>query len=128
MRLVPDGISIAISADNGAVAGRYVFDDPFKHYLHPPQSPGGDLMSAFMPHDHEHHRALMYALRTPELDFWEERVTEPGEQVGRQVHRDLTDVTPRGESVGFTQNIDWCSLETDEPALSEVRRIGCRTS
>jgi hypothetical protein len=126
MRLELADTSMTVSGDDGSLAGRYVFTDPYKPYLHPLLTPGGVAMSAFMPHDHKHHRALMYALRTPELNFWEERVTVPEERVGRQVHRGLADVVNAGETVGFTQELAWCAVDDDVPVLLETRRISCR--
>lgn len=125
MRLQATDTSIEVSDDGARLAGRYVFSDPFKPYLHPLVTPSGVPMSAFMPHDHKHHRGLMYALRTPELNFWEERVTVPEERVGRQVHRELVDVVEMGETVGFTQKLVWCALDDDVPVFLETRRLTC---
>lgn len=125
MHLEVDQNSIAIKGEGGNLAGRYVYSDPFKPYLHPLLTSSGVSMSAFMPHDHKHHRALMYALRTPELNFWEERVTTPEERVGRQVHRELTDVVENGDSVGFTQALTWCAVDDDIPVFLETRRLTC---
>lgn len=128
MRLVAGDTSITISADDGCPAGTYVFADPFKPYLHPLLTPRGVPMSAFMPHDHKHHRALMYGLRTPELNFWEERVTVPEERVGRQMHRDLVDLVEAGHRVGFTQQLAWCAVDDEVPVFLETRRIECAIS
>lgn len=125
MRLSLSDDTIEIAAENGALAGRYVFEDAYKPYLHPLLTPSGVLMSGFMPHDHKHHRALMYALRTEEVNFWEERSTLPGERVGRQVHRGLSEVVATGGTVSFTQALDWCEADSDEPIFREVRRISC---
>lgn len=126
MRLTLADSSIDIFGDAGGLAGRYVFADPYKPYLHPLLTPSGVAMSAFMPHDHKHHRALMYALRTSELNFWEERVTVPEERVGRQVHLGLTDVMEQGQSVGFTQRLVWCAVDDEVPVLLETRALSCR--
>lgn len=126
MRLRIGETSIDVAADDGAPAGRYVFDDAYKPYLHPLHTPSGVLMSSFMPHDHKHHRGLMYALRTPELNFWEERSTLPGEKVGRQVNRGLSEITAAGDSVGFTQRLDWCELESADEIFQEKRTISCQ--
>lgn len=125
MKLAVEKDEVQIRADDGRLAGRYVFEDPYKPYLHPLMTPSGVVVSTFMPHDHKHHRALMYALRTPELNFWEERSTEGGEGVGRQQHVELTDVVEAGETVGFTQALEWRPLEGGAPVLSERRRITC---
>jgi hypothetical protein len=128
MRLKLAKTSIEISGEDGSLAGRYVYADPYKPYLHPLLTPSGVPMSAFMPHDHKHHRALMYALRTPELNFWEERVTVPEERVGRQVHRELADVVEVGDTVGFTQQLAWCAVDDKVPVFIETRRLSCTGS
>lgn len=128
MRLEVKETGIEVTGADGSLAGRYVYSDPYKPYLHPLLTPSGVAMSAFMPHDHKHHRALMYALRTPELNFWEERVTLPEERVGRQVHLGLVDVTEAGESVGFTQRLAWCAIDDDRPVFLETRRLSCRAN
>jgi len=126
MRLNPTDRAIEITAEDGALAGRYVFEDEFKPYLHPLLTPRGVPVSAFMPHDHKHHRALMYALRTEDVNFWEEYSTLPGEQVGRQVHRGLSDVVVEGETVGFSQALDWSPVGSDALIFREARQISCR--
>jgi hypothetical protein len=128
MRLTISGDTIEMSGDDGALAGRYVYEDAYKPYLHPLLTPSGVAMSAFMPHDHKHHRALMYALRTEDVNFWEERSTLPGERVGRQVHRGLSEVVEAGAAVSFTQALDWCEVDSDEPIFRETRLISCTTS
>jgi hypothetical protein len=125
MRLAVGRNEILIRADDGRLAGRYVYEDSYKPYLHPLMTPSGVVVSTFMPHDHKHHRALMYALRTPELNFWEERSTEGDEGVGRQQHVQLMDVVAAGETVGFTQALEWRSLEGGVPVFSERRRVSC---
>lgn len=127
MRLQLADTSMDILGEGGGLAGRYVFADPYKPYLHPLLTPSGVAMSAFMPHDHKHHRALMYALRTPELNFWEERATVPGERVGRQVHVELSEVVEQGDTVGFTQRLVWCAHDDEVPVLLETRRVSCRS-
>ena len=64
-------------------------------------------MSLAMPHDHPHHKGLMYALRTPHVNFWEERSTLPGEVVGRQIHQQFDELTEVGEHVGFVELLRW---------------------
>lgn len=67
----------AVFAEGDAVAGICVLDDPFKPYVCPLNTPDGHNITRAMPADHRHHKGLMYALRCPDLNFWEEPVGEP---------------------------------------------------
>ena len=125
MRLNLKDASIEIKGEDGGLAGRYVVSDVFKPYLHPLSTPSGIQLSVFMPHDHKHHRGLMYALRTLELNFWEERATNLEERVGRQVHQELLDIVEVGDTVGFTQKLVWCATDDECPVFLETRRLTC---
>lgn len=107
--------------------GLYIYTDPFKPYLHPLRTPEGHTVSLAMPHDHPHHKGLMYALRMPGVNFWEERSTLPGEIVGRQVHEHFADLVESGEQVGFGEVLRW-EAETGEVLLRERREVAVRRS
>jgi hypothetical protein len=126
MRLTEEEETLVFSTDDGRLAGRYAYDDPFKPSLHPLTTPGGLTVSAFMPHDHKHHRALMYALRTPDINFWEERHTRPEEVVGRQAHQGFENIVSQGEQVGFTQRLLWSAADGSLPTFAERRSVSCR--
>lgn len=128
MRLTEEEGQLVIRADDGRLAARYAYDDAFKPSLHPLMTPGGLVVSAFMPHDHKHHRALMYALRTPDINFWEERQTLPGEVVGRQAHRGFDAIEREGDQVGFTQSLLWSAEDGSLPTFAETRRLTCSLS
>jgi len=128
MRLTEEQGQLVFRVEDGRLAGRYAYDDAFKPSLHPLTTPGGLCVSAFMPHDHKHHRALMYALRVPDINFWEERQTLPGEVVGRQVHRTFESLREEGDSVGFTQGLLWSALDGSLATFAERRRISCSVS
>lgn len=124
LEVAPD--YVAFVAADGVVAGRYNYRDPFKPHFHPVASPKGYIVSLVSPHDHQHHKGLMYALRTPELNFWEERSTLPGERVGRQRHLAFAEVRESGAEVGFTQTLSWEAVEGGDVVFDETRRIACR--
>lgn len=126
LRLVMAADHVDFVAADGRLAGRYHQGDPFKPYVHPLNSPAGHGVSLARPHDHRHHKGLMYALRTPELNFWEEVATRPAERVGRQRHVAFADVRASGSEVGFTQTLAWEPVEGGEAVFDEVRRVGCR--
>ncbi|MBX3069255.1 MAG: PmoA family protein [Thermomicrobiales bacterium] len=108
------------------VAGRYNYTDEFKPYLHPLTTPAGHVVSLASPHDHKHHKGLMYALSVPNVNFWEERPTKPGEVPGRQVHEQFTSVTDAAETVGFEQTLRWLPSDGGDPIFQETRSISCR--
>lgn len=124
LQITPDHVDFV--ADDGVVAGRYRYRDPFKPHVHPVSSPKGHVVSLASPHDHQHHKGLMYALRTPEFNFWEERSTLPGERVGRQRHLAFSEVREAGETAGFTETLSWEPAEGGDAVFSETRRIACR--
>ena len=128
MRLTDEQGQMVFRTDDGRLAGRYAYDDAYKPSLHPLTTPDGVTVSAFMPHDHKHHRALMYALRTPDINFWEERQTLPGEAVGRQQHQAIEPFASAGDSVGFTQTLLWSAEDGSLPTFAETRRIACSLS
>ncbi len=126
LRLVIGPTQVEFVAANGVVAGRYNYADPFKPYLHPLQSPNGHCVSLASPHDHVHHKGLMYALRIPELNFWEERSTRPGEAVGRERHLAFSAVRESGDEVGFTETLSWEPADGGEAVFDETRTLACR--
>jgi len=128
MRLALEPDRLSFHADDGRLAGRYAYADPFKPSLHPLTTPGGLTVSAFMPHDHKHHRALMYALRTPDINFWEERSTLPGEVVGRQEHRGFEAIDREGETAGLAQSLLWSAEDGSLPTFTETRHVSCSLS
>ena len=82
---------------HGAVlAGRYAYRDPFKPHVHPLNTPMGYTVSLRSPHDHPHHKALMYALRASDVNFWEEYATTDQEKVGQQEHETFLRVVDEG--------------------------------
>ena len=109
-----------------ALAGRYNLNDSFKPFIHPLNTPTGRTVSCASPHDHKHHKGLMYALRTAEVNFWEEVSTQPGEQVGRQRPQGFTTVAESGEEVGFTEQLCWEAVESTVPIFLEERTIRWR--
>ncbi len=126
MQMTIGPVFVEFMTADGALAGRYNYTDPFKPYLHPLLSPQGHCVSLASPHDHKHHKGLMYALRTPELNFWEESTRAPGEAVGRERHLAFSDVRASGDEVGFTETLSWEPSGGGPAVFEEMRRIACR--
>ncbi|HBR94569.1 MAG TPA: hypothetical protein DEA90_10435 [Opitutae bacterium] len=111
--------------DGNRLAGSYQFHDPYKPHIHPLRSPVGHTISASQPHDHDHHRGLMFALQTKEVNFWAEVPEAEGEAVGRQRHVRFDDVVESGERVGFSQQLVWEDVEGRQEVFREQRSIYC---
>lgn len=125
MRLEIGAVAAVFRGPDG-VAGEYRHTDPYKPHIHPLHTPAGHGVTLCSPHDHVHHKALMYALRTRDLNFWEERSTLPGERVGRQRHAAFREVVVDGDEVGFVEDLVWEAADGGNVAFHEVRRIACR--
>jgi hypothetical protein len=68
----------------------------------------------------------MYALRTPDLNFWEEVSTLPGERVGPERHLVFSDLRESGPEIGFTETTSWEPAERGEAVFDETRRVACQ--
>jgi hypothetical protein len=108
------------------LAGRYGYRDPFKPYIHPLNSPQGWALSLRSPHDHLHHKGLMYALRAADLNFWEEHATTAQEKVGRQRHDRFGAVISGGNEIGFHEQLTWIGEDGTLETFVEHRAISCR--
>lgn len=109
---------------NGKLAGRYVYDDPFKPYIHPLNTPDGHTLTLCSPHDHKHHKALMYALRTSDTNFWEEVTSTEDEVTGRERHDGFETFVESGDEAGFDESLTW--LHGNEAIFNERRSIHCK--
>lgn len=108
------------------LAGRYVHGDAYKPHLHPLNTPSGHTLSLLSPHDHKHHKGLMYALRTRQVNFWEEYATTEDEKVGRQRHDGFLETDDEGDTVGFRQRLTWLAVDGGLPTFEETRTLRCR--
>jgi hypothetical protein len=127
LEMTAEHVDFVVAAD-GRLAGRYHYSDPFKPFIHPLNSPLGHGVTVARPHDHRHHKGLMYALRTPDLNFWEEVSTLPGEAVGRERHVAFSEVRVTGGEVGFTETLAWEPAAGGDAVFHETRRVSCRYS
>jgi Family of unknown function (DUF6807) len=110
---------------SSTLLGRYHHTDPFKPYLHPLCTAGGTCLSLAHPHDHPHHKGLMYALRTESMNFWEESPTASTRRIGRQRHLGFDNIRNSGESVGWTQRLAWEPVEGGDAIIHETRTVNC---
>jgi hypothetical protein len=107
------------------LAGRYAYADPFKPHLHPLNTPLGFTVSLRSPHDHPHHKGLMYALRASDVNFWEEYTTSEQEKVGRQQHEAFQEIVDEGERIGFTERLNWSAADGSLDIFDEIRTLNC---
>lgn len=112
--------------DGDVLAGRYRLRDEFKPFVHPLNTPAGYTVSHAMPHDHRHHKGLMFSLRIAGLNFWEETSTLPGERVGRQRHVEFHNVAAAGAEIGFEETLSWEPVGGGPAAFREQRTLRCR--
>lgn len=111
----------AVFAVGDTEVGTYVLDDPFKPYLHPLRTPAGHVVSLVSPHDHRHHKGLMYGLKTRDSNFWEEFADDENPRIGRQVQTGL-DFDLAVPSI--KQRLSWVE-DGGVPVFSEDRAISC---
>jgi hypothetical protein len=107
------------------LAGRYWYSDPFKPHIHPLNTPGGYTLSLRGPHDHKHHKGLMYALRAADVNFWEEYSSSEREKVGRQRHDEFTAIISEGAEVGFEEQLTWLAEDGSLETFLERRSLRC---
>ena len=107
------------------LAGRYWYQDLFKPHVHPLNTPGGDTVSLRAPHDHRHHKGLMYGLRTAEVNFWEEHSNTAKEKLGRQRHDEFTEIIAEGDEVGFEEQLTWLAEDGSLETFLERRSLRC---
>lgn len=108
----------------GAVAGRYVLDDPFKPYLHPLRTPDGHVVTDCMPGDHRHHKGLMYGLRCADLNFWEEPLGT--DEAGVQTQIAIEPLSAGAGAAGLRQRLRWQHESGGRATYDEIREISCR--
>ena len=122
LRIMHDNATVSVfQGDRPLLQYRYA-DVPFKPYVARYFSPRGINVLRDSPHDHQHHHALMFAVKADGIDFWSE-----SPECGRQMGRSLGGVkaTARnGRSQGtLTQHIDWIAPRTNKVLLRERRTI-----
>ncbi len=107
------------------LAGRYRYRDPMKPHLHPLKTPAGRIVTLASPHDHPHHKGMMFAFRTSELNFWEERGGADGppgrqEHLGFEAANGLTDGT-----IGVQERLAWREAPRGDIVADEKRTLTC---
>jgi hypothetical protein len=102
--------------------GRYVLDDRHKPYLHPLRTIGGRVVTLAIPFDHPHHKGVMYALTTTDVNWWEETGSaDYVPTIGVQVQEELA--TPAPGSI--RQRLRWTAEDGALPTFAEERTISC---
>jgi hypothetical protein len=126
VKAITDQDAVHFTAANGVVAGSYQLRDKFKPHVHPLRTPGGRTVSLSSPHDHKHHKGLMFALRTERINFWEERSTLPEEEVGQMVQLDFVTESDKAGAALLRGTLLWQSLDSQTKVFREERSIACR--
>lgn len=112
-------------ARESSLAGRYCYQDSFKPHIHPLNTPDGHTLSLRSPHDHLHHKGLMYSLRASDINFWEEYATSEAEKVGCQRHDAFSEVITEGDEIGFTERLTWLAGDGSLETFDEQRSLTC---
>jgi hypothetical protein len=124
MKLEVGPSAVEFTADD-QLAGRYIVDDEFKPHIHPLNTPAGHTLSLRSPHDHKHHKGLMYALRAKDVNFWEEISTLPDEVPGVQQHERFASFIESGETIGFEEDLIWRAHDGGKLTFRERRLVTC---
>lgn len=124
--------AIQVVAEQGSVTVRHgdrqvlVYQstpNPFKVYVQSLTTPAGRQILRDSPHDHIHHRSLMYAVGVDGVDFWQEN---PEARPGKQVP--VGDLSCRSASSNgrwqatIEQQIDWQDAD-GQVLMHEARRL-----
>lgn len=119
LKILPDRLEVS---GDGRAVGTYHIQDPFKPHWHPLRSPAGHVVTLARPHDHLHHKGLMYALRTERHNFMEEVPDGPHEETGRQIHMGFGEIVAGGPKVSFVEYLEWRGGTSNELVFTETRR------
>jgi hypothetical protein len=93
---------------------------PYKAYVSRFFTPKGVQILRDSPHDHVHHRALMYAIGIDGVDFWGEFAdAKPGTQNVRSTSTGTQLTNDRGQAT-IRQTIDW--VDADKQTLAQEQR------
>lgn len=105
--------------EDGLEAGCYQ-RDPAKPFLHPLRTASGHVLTLATPHDHLHHKGLMFALQTPEVSWWDEVPHPDSLTVGRQRETSLST-----NSDGLVQELVWEAVDGSHATFEERRKLNC---
>ncbi len=127
---------VDVLAASGALLWRYVYspqtapNESPRPFAHPVNSPAGDLLTNFRPHDHPWHHALSLTLTSVDgVNFWggPTYAAEGGyqwrEDHGAQVHRAWVSLEPDR----LEHTLDWCDPRTGRVLLHEQRVLRTET-
>lgn len=112
----------------GKVVWAYDFARSPKPHVSLLATPTGQVVSLDSPHDHVHHRGLMFACKAGGVNFWEE-VPNPGEEdvpCGEIVHLDWMEQHCDGNALRLTESLAWQNPSTGVSVLQEERRLCVR--
>jgi hypothetical protein len=123
LHVVADQDSVLVRRGDRPVMVYQSAPNPYKVYVHSLTTPAGHQILRDSPHDHIHHRSLMFALGVDGTDFWMEA---PAARPGKQVP--VGGVSTRAQSVNdrwlatIEQQIDWQDAD-GQVLMHEARRL-----
>jgi hypothetical protein len=122
-----DEKSIVIKANDREVLEYRCTESPKKPYVRQLFTPAGVQILRDSPSDHQHHHALMFALKADNVDFWSEQPNN-GFQKSTSLESLITKVQDSRGLAEFTQKLDWADPQSKKTLLQEVRRIEAFTA
>jgi hypothetical protein len=123
IRVVAQDGSVTIRSGDRELLVYQSAPNPYKVYVQSLTTPSGRQILRDSPHDHIHHRALMYAMGVDGVDFWGEA---PQGRHGKQIP--VGETRSRAEMVNgrwqatIEQQIDWRDAD-GQVLLRESRRL-----
>jgi hypothetical protein len=102
----------------------YAFTGSPKPHVSLLATPAGEVVTLDSPHDHVHHRGLMFACKVEGVNFWEETAV-PGEDAPRGdiVHLRWDRRACDGRRVELVEALDWKRRADGEVLLNEERSL-----
>lgn len=118
LAIVP-GHSISVDFENGSKAECVIRSSDRKAYIHP-LCVRGNAITLASPHDHVHHRGVMFAADVNGVNFWEE---SPVEACGYQEVVRVEDVSCDPRTTGYALAIHWRKMSNHALVLTERREL-----
>lgn len=123
-----DASTVSISFDGSPVLVYRYGDAPFKPYVKELYTPAGVQILRDSPHDHVHHRGLMFGLQVNGADYWGEHARSGKQRnAGLAVRQDISsDGVSHVSCISCTQTLRWTPPGEEQPVLAERRTIEAR--
>jgi hypothetical protein len=107
-----------VTVDGKTVLKYYSQPHPYKLYVSELYTPAGIQVLRDSPHDHVHHRALMYAIGIDDVDFWSESPDQkPGTQDSNTFSSGGSSNSSGASVASISQTVNWTSWDKNVLAV-----------